>query len=75
MKPSKKTVLRILFGFVAALCLFGWVQGVQLAVGGDVSDAFWWWAGALALTVDIVRRRRTHLGGGAAATLPDPEDR
>jgi hypothetical protein len=61
MKRPTKTGLRILFGFVAALSLFGWVQGVLLAADGDISDALWWWAGAVLLGADIVRRRRTFL--------------
>jgi hypothetical protein len=61
MKRSPKTGLRFLFGFVAALSLCGWVQGVVLAVDGNISDALWWWVGALVLAVDIVRRRKTFL--------------
>jgi hypothetical protein len=56
-----KTGHRILFGFVAALDVFGWVQGALLVVSGDFPGALLWWVGALALAVDIVRRRRTYL--------------
>jgi len=58
MKRSPKSRPRILFGFVAVLSIYGWVQGVILAVGGNISDAVWWWVGALLLTAEIVRRRR-----------------
>lgn len=59
MKQPTKTGLRVLFGFVTALDLYGWLQGVLLAVDGDISDAIWWWVGALILTADIARRRKT----------------
>ena len=45
MKRPVKTAHRVLFGFVAALDVFGWVQGALLVGGGDFPGALLWWVG------------------------------
>lgn len=56
---AAKTRRAVFFAFIAALNVCGWGEGILLAMRGQVSDALWWWIGALIMAVAVIRRRKT----------------